>query len=97
TLSKRSRRRFSAFPSRLSLAPRPAWFRRSHKRSHGMTYCKKQVVLALTVVVLAAGRAQAEPDPTLKPTDGSVPLKAGFLPDPFPAYVVAGGDLQPHR
>jgi hypothetical protein len=54
----------------------------------------KYLIAALAVAVLTVGRAQAQPDPNLKPTYGSVTLKAGFLPDPFAKYVVAGGELK---
>jgi hypothetical protein len=56
----------------------------------------KYLEAALTLVVLAGGRlgAQEQPNPNLRPTYGSVKLKAGFLPDPFTKDVQAGGRLR---
>jgi Caspase domain len=54
----------------------------------------KHPIFGLALVLLAAGQVQAQPDPNLKSTYGSVTLKAGFLPDPFSVYVVAGGELK---
>src|SRR5436190_16148522 len=54
----------------------------------------KYVIVALAMVLLAVGRIQAQPDPNLKPSYGSVTLKAGFLPDPFKKDLVAGGQIK---
>lgn len=54
----------------------------------------KLPIAALAMVLFTVGRAHAQPDPNLKPTYGSVTLKADFLPDPFTTYVVAGGNLK---
>jgi hypothetical protein len=54
----------------------------------------KVTIAAVTVFMLSVGHAQAQPDPNLKPTFGSVKLKAGFLPDPFTKDLVAGGSIQ---
>jgi hypothetical protein len=51
-------------------------------------------LFALAVVLAAASAAQAQPNPNLKPTYGSVTLKAGFLPDPYVKDLVAGGELR---
>lgn len=59
-----------------------------------MMFRSKHLCVALAFLALAVSRAQAQPDPNLKPTYGSVALKAGFLPDPFSKYVVAGGELR---
>ncbi|MCI0685059.1 MAG: caspase family protein [Gemmataceae bacterium] len=64
-----------------------------------MNFRSRHVVAVLAVVALAAGRAtaqpnQAQPNPNLKPTYGSVRLKAGFLPDPFTKDLQAGGQLR---
>src|SRR5689334_19326528 len=45
--------------------------------------------------VLGMGQARAdEPDPNLKPTYGSVTLKADFKPDPFTRNLAAGGSIK---
>lgn len=59
-----------------------------------MRHGSKCIIAALAVALLAVGRAQAQPDPNLKPTFGSVMLKAGFLPDPFKKDVQAGGAIK---
>src|SRR5262245_6970649 len=59
-----------------------------------MTLRTKHLVIALAIVAIPLGRAQAQPDPSLKPTYGSVTLNAGFLPDPFTKDVQAGGELR---
>jgi len=54
----------------------------------------KHVIAGMALLFLASGQVQAQPDPNLKPTYGSVTLKAGFLPDPVSRYVVAGGSIK---
>ena len=54
----------------------------------------KFFMTGLAILGLTAGRAQAQPDPKLKPTSGSVALKAGFQPDPFTKAVQAGGPIK---
>lgn len=59
------------------------------RRSHSNHF------LAASLLVLGtAGLAQAQPDPNLKPTFGSVKLNAGFLPDPFTIDLQAGGNIR---
>jgi len=54
----------------------------------------KRLAFALAVVLCGASFARAQPNPNLKPTYGSVTLKAGFLPDPYTKDLVAGGQLR---
>jgi hypothetical protein len=54
----------------------------------------KRFAFALALVLIAANIAQAQPNPNLRPTYGSVTLKAGFLPDPYTKDLVAGGPLR---
>jgi hypothetical protein len=49
--------------------------------------------LVAALVFLGAGRAETQ-DPTLKPTFGTVALKAGFEPDPHVKPIVAGGPIE---
>lgn len=62
-----------------------------------ITFASMRRALSLSAVVAAAlllvGRAETQ-DPNLKPTYGSVSLKAGFEPDPYTKKVDAGGDVQ---
>ena len=61
-----------------------------------MTPRFKYFIAAITISLLAVSQVQAQgqPNPNLKPTYGSVTLKAGFLPDPFKKDVQAGGELR---
>lgn len=49
--------------------------------------------LAVLLAGVLVNSAFAQPDPKLKPTFGSVKLKAGFEPDPYKKDLVAGGDI----
>ena len=51
-------------------------------------------IAALAVAFVAVGPAQAQPDPNLNPTFGSIKLAAGFLPDPFTTDLQAGGQIR---
>jgi hypothetical protein len=52
--------------------------------------------LVALLVAFCAGQGLSQ-DPTLKPTYGSVTLKAGFLPDPHVTRLDAGGPVQTRR
>ncbi|MCS7045616.1 MAG: caspase family protein [Gemmataceae bacterium] len=58
-----------------------------------MSY-SRVVFAVVAVIAVGVGPAAAQPDPNLRPTYGSVKLRAGFLPDPFTKDVVAGGNLR---
>ena len=57
----------------------------------------KRVAMHVGLIALLAGlcvtRGESQ-DPKLKPTFGSVDLKAGFPKDPHVVKVIAGGDIQ---
>jgi hypothetical protein len=56
----------------------------------------KRLAVCVGVFGLACvfiGGAFAQPDPNLKPSYGSVKLKAGFMPDPHKKALEAGGDI----
>jgi hypothetical protein len=53
-----------------------------------------RLIAGFALVFLTVGRVQAQPDPNLKPTYGSVKLASGFLPDPFTKDVQAGGNIR---
>jgi uncharacterized caspase-like protein len=59
-----------------------------------MTCRSTYLVVAAAIVLWTADRAPAQPDPNLKPTYGSVKLRAGFLPDPYAKELQAGGPLK---
>jgi len=50
--------------------------------------------IAAAVALVAAAPAFAQPNPSLKPSYGSVTLKAGFLPDPYVKKLTAGGPVK---
>jgi C1A family cysteine protease len=59
-----------------------------------LLFRSKLLVAMLAAAALVAGRAEAQPDPKLPPTSGSIALKAGFLPDPVKKSVKAGGPVK---
>ena len=57
--------------------------------------CRMVLRLGVVTLVVMLCVSPAEPqDPNLKPTYGSVKLKAGFEPDPYKKDLEAGGDVK---
>lgn len=55
------------------------------------------VMGVFALLALITGSVTSAQDPNLPPTYGTVFLKAGFMPDPYTANVVAGGPIHTTR